>query len=135
MGGDRSLDNSPRTCSRRGGDVIVRTTPEIEKGRSPAKLELLSVDARRTPAENVWRPASTTDRRDICLLLTQDAGCLKGSKRPGALKSPGKETPARNLKWRNALGSIPLSIILPEPLQVRALLLHPGIYYTYHRLA
>src|SRR5919107_6288537 len=53
------------------------------KGRSPSSsLALRSVDARRTPAENVWRPASTTDRRDNCLLLTQDAGFLEGSKKP-----------------------------------------------------
>src|SRR5215210_7300947 len=64
------------------GVVIVRTSPRVDKGRSPAKLELLSVDARRTPAENVRRPASITDRRDNCLLLTQDVGYLKGSKKP-----------------------------------------------------
>src|SRR5215216_2291495 len=54
-----------------------------KKGRSPSSsLALRSVDARRTPAENVRCPASTTDRRDICLLLTQDAGFLEGSKKP-----------------------------------------------------
>jgi len=34
------------------------------------------VDAEGTPAENVRCPASITDRRDTCLLLTQDAGFL-----------------------------------------------------------
>src|SRR5829696_3785795 len=53
------------------------------RDRSPnSTLALLSVDARLTPAENVRCPASTTDRRDICLLLTQDAGFLKGRKKP-----------------------------------------------------
>src|SRR5215208_919805 len=54
-----------------------------KKGRSPSSsLALRLVDARRTPAENVRCPASTTDRRDNCLLLTQDAGFLEGSKKP-----------------------------------------------------
>src|SRR5215212_161477 len=83
MGGDRSLKNSPRTCLS-GGRGNCTDRSQSRKGPEPQLVAraLLSVDARRTPAENVWRPASTTDRRDICLLLTQDAGFLEGSKKP-----------------------------------------------------
>src|SRR5215212_10655429 len=72
--------NTPR---RTYDSASVAPKASKKKGRSPSSsLERLSIDARRTPAENVWRPASTTDRRDNCLLLTQDAGFLKGRKKP-----------------------------------------------------
>src|SRR5215208_1800711 len=63
-----------------------------KKGRSPSSsLALRSVDASRTPAENVWPPASTTDRRDNCLLLTQDAGCfLEEAKSQSAARLAGR---------------------------------------------
>src|SRR5829696_3876606 len=74
------------TLGRTYDSASVAPKASKKKGRSPSSsLALRSVDARRTPAENVLRPASTTDRRDNCLLLTQDAGFLKGSKRAGAL--------------------------------------------------
>jgi hypothetical protein len=42
-------------------------------------------DSQRAPTQNVGCPASTTDRRDICLLLTQDVGFfLQAKKRAGS---------------------------------------------------
>src|SRR5215203_6621884 len=77
---------SPLTANTPGrtyDSASVAPKASKKKGRSPSSsLALRSVDARRTPAENVWHPASTTDRQDNCLLLTQDAGFLEGSKKP-----------------------------------------------------
>src|SRR5215208_7608451 len=81
--GRRRAPHTPPTVDKKWGWSDCTNRSGNKKGQSPSSsLALLSVDARRTPAENVWRPASTTDRRYNCLLLTQDAGCLKGSKKP-----------------------------------------------------
>jgi hypothetical protein len=60
------------------------------KKRAGAHDNLGLFDSQRAPTQNVRCPASITDRRDNCLLLTQDVGFfLKGSKRAGApIRSP-----------------------------------------------
>ena len=96
-----------------------------QKTRSPEEPRRLKPLGRSLSPLTANTPGRTYDSASVAPKASK--------KRTGApVRRP---PPARNLKWRNALGSIPLSIILPEPLQVRALLLHPGIYYTYHRLA
>src|SRR5215208_7932749 len=59
------------------------------RDRSPnSTLALLSVDARLTPAENVWRPASITDRRDICLLAYPGRRVLEGKQKSRSPEEP-----------------------------------------------
>src|SRR5215212_3416456 len=92
MGGDRSLKNSPRTCLS-GGRGNCTDRSQSRKGPEPQLVAraLRSVDARRNPAENVWRPASTTDRRDICLLLTpRTPGSWREAKSQSAARLAGR---------------------------------------------
>src|SRR5215204_766584 len=66
------------SCPRKAGKQTRSSGPEPDKDPSP-------LDSRRAPTQNVRGPASITERRDICLLLTQDVGFfLKGSNRAGA---------------------------------------------------
>ena len=89
MGGCQPLDESLSHVPDVGEPRIVRSAPGIEKGRSPrSSLAPCPVDAERTPAENMRCLASITDRRDNCLLLTQDAGFLKGSKKGRSPEGP-----------------------------------------------
>ena len=76
-----------------------------QAGQSPIKtLVCLTYGA---PHHRMYsRPASITDRRDNCLLLTQDVGLLSGSQRTRAPKSPG---PFMLGSWVNKGRTTPLA--------------------------
>ena len=51
----------------------------------PSPVAENRIDSQRSQPQNERCPASSTDRRDICLLLTQDVGFfLKAKKRAGS---------------------------------------------------